>query len=79
MIGIVRGFQDSLHIVSRDTRLVVGNNEITHQPLECIYQHYQRTKVCATTSETSRRIESDRVPFSLACSSFTTGAADGAT
>jgi RPA family protein len=78
VIGSVRSFQDSLHIVSHDTRPVADHNEITHHFLECIYQHCQRTKVCATTSETSRRIESDSVPFSLARIPCTTGSADGA-
>lgn len=47
VIGSVRTFQDSLHIVSHDTRPVADPNEVTHHFLECIYQHCQRTKVWA--------------------------------
>ena len=54
VVGSVRSFQDSLHIVSHDTRPVVDHNEITHHFLESIFHHCQRTKVsplCGYTTE----------------------------
>ena len=47
IIGSVRSFQDSLHVISHDTRAVADHNEITHHFLECVYRHCQRTKVRA--------------------------------
>jgi hypothetical protein len=63
-LAYLRSFQDSLHIASHDTRPVADHNGTKHNFLECIYQHCQRTKVCFTTCETSRRTESISVPFS---------------
>jgi replication factor A2 len=44
VIGTVRSFQDTLHVVSHDVRAVEDHNQITHHFLEAIFQHCQRTK-----------------------------------
>lgn len=44
VIGSVRSFQDSLHIVSHDIRPLVDFNEVTHHFLEAIHLHCLHTK-----------------------------------
>jgi len=44
VIGTVRSFQNTLHVVSHDVRPVEDHNQITHHFLEAIFQHCQRTK-----------------------------------
>ena len=45
VIGQVRTYQDTLHILAHDVRPVTDFNEITHHFLECIYRHCQNKKV----------------------------------
>jgi hypothetical protein len=74
VIGTVRSFQDSLGIVSHDTRPAADQNEISTTLSSASTSTTSAPRFCATTPETSWRIESSRVPFSLACFPFTTGA-----
>jgi replication factor A2 len=44
IIGSLRVFNDSKHIIAHDMRPVVDHNEVTHHFLEVIHQHCQLTK-----------------------------------